>query len=1812
MTLAVDPAAQGGGEQDDALHRLSQLVSGNKNLIDQPGLVQALFQNNATPAQAGAIDQFMGGLQAETKVRAASMGGNKIPLTNLERQQLDLMGIDYTPVWDSPQDQIDKLTQQMAAQGVQPVRDANGNIQTDANGNPLTQEIPKKKKGRGFFGSIGHFLGNNPVTSLVTHGTLIPGSNDEVGNQFNGVVGVAHAANSLYTATSALVSRGNELSDPAAFGRASEQNADLMRNLGYDPSNPLSVLAFSAQGYEHNDTTPLANQWDTENPSGLFGWTGSQAVSEAEQFAANPEQYRRTFLADDKLTDQEKAQRVDQINSPQFVKLVRQLNGKRANIGVDVANGIGLDPVKDSGLYTATSVGTDLLASFFIDPLAVGLGAANAVNRTNAAIQSFQDGTRIGQILDSGSKVGQSMAAFRVQQHLNGLVDTANRIRTLNAAGETDKAAAAVAGLSKSNPYAGLLPDVLGENQILRTMTSSELKRLKPGDLPKITGPGEPLDTYDKLAGYIVSQNALMRLQGGLAPVEATVMPGALSSLGYKQVRGSIAEWRAGRLAQKATKREDKFISWASNPTRVDQSLKAGLLKEVLPQADDAVDVLKQQVIAAEGRLATNELLAQHWATESADSANRMNIAKIQGQKSGQWRKDWGDLQSNAGMATAAHGKALGEVETAKSELASAQRALEERTAQLEAGPMYQLTDAARGDIAFNLRAFGSPTPGSSFQAGNIVLTPRAFTPAAIAARARLAASRFANQLPQDTRITLASADSVDSIGKMAATYMSPGDVARLKLRYALGDGENRQRIVDGLKEMLAHASGMTRTKAGQDLLKQWRAADQKYATNGRGVLDSNGSEAALFPGQVQEHAVLPNFGKMHQAAAKIGLYEATLGNIFNIPILGHALGMWRMLVLSTQVTAYRAAIEGWLNAGANGMFADSLRAKALLKDLDGLKDLAGRSRAVDKLANFGPLRMMGRMYRSGLVKQFDGKTVDEMNYYIDHILQPNLLEQASSHAAAYIDPSGTLGVKEAAESNLAAKHFTVNPALGWSPEIRQVRTGFDLTDELDGMAGAGKYADALGQRTTDPELTNRMLDRITDPATFGPEHVVEGMQSKTVKRLADQMQFGKVFWDSDGIQRKAVTDAEKALGKTQFVDRMTSEFRELLTGRNGRLNDKLVQKIRKDGTPSEDWIHANVKGMDRPQAVLAPRYEPVVQGGKTDFIQSLENVSGKAYQLLVERFIQRHLTSPLHSAAYLDAKAGLEGYKASLIADGIGEDAAQQITAELANRQAWARVARMVDDPRLKLQMDVVGRSFFAFSRATTMMLRRWGQTAWANPQAARRMQLAAEAGVHSGLVQKDTNGNWIFKVPMSGAAMEVINDAIRNIPGFRGAASFPVADLTGNVTSIIPGSTDPFQYGTTPLVSLGGRQLASMFPPDAREVFDRLDTLFNGSAGQGRGVVDTLIPTFGKRISEVLDNDERNSMTSSSMIGSLYNLYATGQVPDETASDVEWDDFYRRLKTQTKNQLWVRAAFALFSPARLDNVEAAGPEADFAYQLTGANGLRDEFKQLLNDTGGDFGSALAVWAYVHPDEVVYSESGSEGSTSNANLPATQEALHWMDRNSGFISKYQHVSAYFMPEGRGDYSQSAYRAQLEAGLRRRKTPTQFYQDVRKVTDGDEYYAVEDKYHSDQNAALAAGNTTLAKKQTADWLAWSKQYKAVHPIFAADLASWSDTRNTANGQLADLHSMVQNGDVPGGQGPAVAGMLQAYDGYVEFAQKHAGGTAIARAQRSAAFSQLQEYMTAVVTQNPGLKDLYQGVFRKLNSNLENENDQGAA
>jgi hypothetical protein len=425
-------------------------------------------------------------------------------------------------------------------------------------------------------------------------------------------------------------------------------------------------------------------------------------------------------------------------------------------------------------------------------------------------------------------------------------------------------------------------------------------------------------------------------------------------------------------------------------------------------------------------------------------------------------------------------------------------------------------------------------------------------------------------------------------------------------------------------------------------------------------------------------------------------------------------------------------------------------------------------------------------------------------------------------------------------------------------------------------------------------------------------------------------------------------------------------------------------------------------------------------------------------------------------------------------------------------------------------------------------------------------------------------------------------------------------------------------------PMLSMPLRYAYEHFLPAAyRGTAMKVDEFVNGPVGAGE-ILPQIVPTAVRTIYKNMIADDRNSALASSMSGAFANLAAAGLIPAPNASPSELQLFQRRLQDQVRNQLYVRAVFGLFAPASPSSPTEqtkAGGKTDFAWSVQGVKGLSDEFKSILNEVKGNMPEAMAVWTTLHPDEVVFkeiagysktempgsavTESQSRSTVKGAYLPATDSALNWMTTHDDFIKKYSSVAAYFLPTATVNepFSDAAYKAQIELGLRQKKTPQEFMNDVYVKHAESLFYPADAEWKQKIAAAHAAGNSDLANQLTTERSAWAKQFKALNPIFGAKIDNYPATRAVATGQLADLRKMLHDNAVPDGQATKLQQLVTTWDNYNQFITDHPGTDPQTKAQHTAALSIFNQWAQANLAGTP-LADVFNGVFQPLNTNLD--------
>jgi hypothetical protein len=1768
-------------DERDALHQISTMMVGTKMLQDEPGVVYSLAAQQAHPADAQAIDQFMQELDAEKQVKLARAAGEQIHLDSSQQRLLDNQGVQYGDVLYTRQDASQEAAQKIleASHGKVAAKfNDDGTVAVDENGNIVTVPVEKAHKsgGGGLFSSIGGFFGHvgHDLKNWAYEDTLKP---------------VLHKINQGYN----LVQSGfhSPIQEPN-LGDIAHGNLNVkidhtsyedMQAQGYDPNSIWSQLAFDASGRKHTDLSSLVDSYGQDKVNTALEFL-NDPKSFREKIEQDPNSYIKTADGQTQLTADAKA-RLEYLASDDFSTLARKINAHQATIGNDLANAIGLDPIHHATTYNITAAASNIAASFALDPTLISLNMAKTAKLSQIGIDTLGDADGAAAILTRNGRY-----AKQVQRGWQRGIDLAAQMREADAAGDTVKLAKLTGQFNAELPaLAPLMPEFVGKYALQGWRNPTELERAQgaKGAIP-VMGETGGIRSLEDAADFVKNKWGLNLLMNGRAATQASRMPGALSAVGWRKFKGATAGWMSARSAARAEKVNAQAVSrLEADPLKAGKWVDEGLLLRMSPEADDAVDTASEKVIAEK-------------ATDDGG-------------------------------------------------LASQQRA--ERQA-------YELTYAGKGQVARNLRTKGDVL-GDATALGWA-------SPTAIAARSRLAAQRFSTLLPRNTAIDVNDAASGDKLYKMALTYLNRGDAQALRAAWNFGDGGQRKAIIGGLVDQLGHAAGLGKSASGAAWLNKAKTAEQAYSAAGSDII-LDGQPISLLEGQTRQVFTLPSFRELQLASAKLGLWESTIGRPLTASQTDSLMAGWKMGLLLKPSTITRNQLEGWLRTVLDGKAGTAVRAKALAtarnKDLwdrgynlnsplhveyqlaveagDTARakaiaqgsmlsgDILGRSATGTKLSNLAPMAWVGRAYRSLVGSHMDAELVDAL-----YTLSPEELTEAMEGYGQQLLASD-LGFKNAAREATEVAKAGYGPAkIRYAVHRAVSRQHGKAADEhiswthqaLDGTVGAGRYATALGQRVNaNPETTRAVLDYIEDPKV-GLDPIIKAME-KEKKNTA----FGTVYFEdpigAPNVARRAVTTAEAETGKRDWAQKLVDEYAYLLTGQNGKFQKELADEIRRTGkAPSADWIADHVTGDHRPPSALAPEVMAMPVGGTKSLPQTLQDVSGGAYQWMVERPLQRTTSSPVFLANYAIARKGLNPQVEQMVEAGISRESAEALAKDLSIRNAWVKTEQMIDDPGQKTQFDVIARNMFPFARATQAMIRRWGTGLWQNPTAARKMMLAYEGAVHSGLIYTNSYGEPVFTYPGSGV-MNMAMREVSKIPGMSGVAQFPTsASMTGGVLMSVPGADNPFRMSMGPMLTMPLRAMYEhLFPAiglsSLQDPAAKVDEFINGPVGQGE-IFMQLLPTVARKFYANVMADDRNSALASSMNGAFANLAAAGLIPPPDASPAELQQFRGRLQTQVRNHLYLRFALGLFAPAAPSAPEegTGASGADYAWSIDGVKGLSDEYKSILDETGGDVGRANAIFTALHPDEVVYSDHGepvtklpaaayetakSKMTANGSYVPSTDSALRWMTTNADFIKKYSSVAAYFMPnESTGEpFSDAAYRTQIELGLRQRKTPEEFMSDVYVKHAESAFYPSAAEFDKRIALAHAQGDSAQEAAMTQAKSDWEKHFEDLNQLFGNKMRDYGTARSKALGQLADLRHMMQEGDVPSDAATKLRQLVTAYDNYESFIRSRPGSDKVTKAQHKAALDTFNKWAEQTLTGSP-VNDVFNGVFRVLNSNFD--------
>jgi hypothetical protein len=464
----------------------------------------------------------------------------------------------------------------------------------------------------------------------------------------------------------------------------------------------------------------------------------------------------------------------------------------------------------------------------------------------------------------------------------------------------------------------------------------------------------------------------------------------------------------------------------------------------------------------------------------------------------------------------------------------------------------------------------------------------------------------------------------------------------------------------------------------------------------------------------------------------------------------------------------------------------------------------------------------------------------------------------------------------------------------------------------------------------------------------------------------------------------------------------------------------------------------------------------------------------------------------------------------------------------ELAALGAISDIVPFLDSHEFKTQFADYGKGFLPFWYAEENFMKRWARgIAQEGPALIRRAQLTYMGLKTAGIVRTDESGKDWFVYPGSG----LLAGAIERIPGMSGLQQMGMMFQTPT-DQMLPGLNN--RFGTpsfNPLVTIPMELVVKAFPelaPVERAVL--------GDFASGQKISNMMIPAHFRNIWNAFFNDDADGNTrfASAMTTAMAYMEAHDKGLPDNATPGQTQDYLDRIRKHARIIVLVQAIGGFFVPG------SPSPIATGDASLTGigvenpGEYLNSQYVQLVQTLGIEEGTAkfLEMNADASVDDIVnplaYTIPKNE-SVSGAPIPSTMAALEFYDDNADYMNEFPNAAPWLLPQSQDptDRSQYAYDQLTADGLRKRRTPEEFFRAMKFKGAAQEYFAIRDAYGAEVDKANVAGDTELARGLAAERDYKLQVYRMGHPLFAEELQS-SDGRAQRTRTLNELRYIVDD------------------------------------------------------------------------------------
>lgn len=418
---------------------------------------------------------------------------------------------------------------------------------------------------------------------------------------------------------------------------------------------------------------------------------------------------------------------------------------------------------------------------------------------------------------------------------------------------------------------------------------------------------------------------------------------------------------------------------------------------------------------------------------------------------------------------------------------------------------------------------------------------------------------------------------------------------------------------------------------------------------------------------------------------------------------------------------------------------------------------------------------------------------------------------------------------------------------------------------------------------------------------------------------------------------------------------------------------------------------------------------------------------------------------------------------------------------ADIAGERSLAMMIPYIDNSRMRSQFQDFVKPFIPFQFAEEQFIKRWARTLTYSPQALARSSMTMDALRNVGFVTKDDQGNDIYTFPGSGPLLSVIQAVSPTVFGLD--MTVPVAAaFTGTVTNSLPGLDTYGVPSVAPVASVPIHLLASRFP----ELGQVEKALVGRYAGQD--TLDLVVPSHLRRVYEATIGFDGAARTATATRHAIAHLEAAGHGLRTGATEGEKEQYLRRVESTAR---WI-----MVTQAVLGFIAPAPPQLDFEGDLS------PELRELIA-SGVPLPDAITAFVEQHPDADAWTVFSSR-VPGGAPLPSTRPGAEYLTAHEDFLGAHTRAGGWLIPQpivqDDDGFYRDAYNLQIEIGLRERKSPEEFLDDIIWTRAARPFFTEKDRFEADM--AAAEGDTARQRQLDATFADYQSTYFAMNPIFA--------------------------------------------------------------------------------------------------------------